>query len=321
MNVVEVKNVVKDYDKHRALDHVSLAVPEGKIYGLLGPNGAGKTTLIRILNRITAPDSGEVIFDGHPFRREDLERIGYLPEERGLYKKMKVGDQAIYLAQLKGLDKVSAKKRLQEWFERFDILPWWNKKVEELSKGMAQKVQFICTVIHQPRLLIFDEPFSGFDPINTEILKNEILKLRHEGHTIIFSTHNMQSVEELCDNISLINRSRVVLEGDVQLIKQGYKGNAYHFVFDSELILPDDVNERYHVVSCETDHYGQTDLIIENTQKIPAKEIISEWNERGEIIKCEEIIPNMHEIFLDVVGKTGQVNGYEQSERDTKDLK
>lgn len=313
-NVVEVKDVVKDYDKHRALDHVSMSVPEGKVYGLLGPNGAGKTTLIRILNRITAPDSGEVLFDGHPFVEKDLERIGYLPEERGLYRKMKVGEQAIYLAQLKGLKRAEAKRILEEWFERFDILPWWGKKVEELSKGMAQKVQFICTVMHEPRLLIFDEPFSGFDPINAEILKNEMLRLKRMGHTIIFSTHNMQSVEELCDNISLINRSHVVLEGDVQEIKQQYKGNAYRFLFQDGVEMPENVAERYVVVSKETDQYGRTELILENSHKLASREIISEWNARGEVISFEEIIPNMHEIFLDVVGKTGQVNGYEESQ-------
>lgn len=320
-NVVEVIDVVKDYDKHRALDHVSVSIPEGKVYGLLGPNGAGKTTLIRILNRITAPDSGQILFDGHPFEAKDLERIGYLPEERGLYKKMKVGDQAIYLAQLKGLSKSDAKKILTEWFERFDILPWWDKKVEELSKGMAQKVQFICTVMHQPRLLIFDEPFSGFDPINAEILKSEMLRLKALGHTIIFSTHNMQSVEELCDNISLINRSHVVLEGDVFEVKQRYKGNAYRFLFDNPVQLPEDIDSRYNVQVHEQDSYGRTQLILENIHKLSAHDIVQEWNDRGSMISFEEIIPNMHEIFLDVVTKTGQVNGYEAIEADSKQYK
>lgn len=315
--VVEVRDVVKDYSNHRALDHVSMSIPEGKIYGLLGPNGAGKTTLIRILNRITAPDEGEIIFDGRPFQASDLERIGYLPEERGLYKKMKVGEQAIYLAQLKGLSRKEAKEVLTEWFERFDIMPWWDKKVQELSKGMAQKVQFICTVMHNPRLLILDEPFSGFDPVNVELIKNEIMRLRTEGHTIIFSTHNMQSVEDLCDNITLINHSKAVLEGEVELIKQSYRGDAYRFVFQNNIEIPSEAQERYTVRSLQTDDYGKTELILDNTNKIPAREIISEWNQIGEVIQFEEIIPSMHEIFLDVVRKTGQVSGYDEQEVQT----
>lgn len=301
--LIEVKDVVKDYAKHRALDHVSLEIPEGKIYGLLGPNGAGKTTLIRILNRITAPDSGEIVFDGRPFRPSDLDLIGYLPEERGLYRKMKVGEQAIYLAQLKGMTRTEAKKILTEWFEKMGIMPWWNKKVQELSKGMAQKVQFICTVIHEPKLLIFDEPFSGFDPINVEILKKEIIQLRDKGHTLIFSTHNMQSVEELCDNITLINKSKVVLQGDVQLIKQSYKGDAYKFIFDSNIELPESTRERYNIREQSMDRYGKTTLELENINQIPAREIITELNNIASIIAFEEIIPSMHEIFLDVVTK------------------
>lgn len=224
---LEAKHITKRYAEHVALDDVSISIPRGKVFGLLGPNGAGKTTLIRIINRITAPDEGEVIFDGHPFRPEDVMQIGYLPEERGLYKKMKVGEQAIYLARLKGLDHLEAKRRLVEWFEKFDIMPWWDKKLEELSKGMQQKVQFIITILHRPPLLIFDEPFSGFDPVNAEILKQEILKLRDEGHTIIYSTHNMASVEDVCDNIALIDHSRVVLQGPVTEVKQ--KFGSGHF--------------------------------------------------------------------------------------------
>ena len=218
--MLEVRNVTKRYSAHLALDRVSLHVPKGQIFGLLGPNGAGKTTLIRIINRITAPDSGEVFFDGHLSRPEDVARIGYLPEERGLYKKMKVGDEALYLAQLKGLSAREARTRLQEWFERFDILSWWNRRVEELSKGMQQKLQFIITVVHRPDLLIFDEPFSGFDPVNAELLKQEILTLKEQGHTIIFSTHNMASVEELCDHIALINHAQVVLSGSVRDVRE-----------------------------------------------------------------------------------------------------
>ncbi|MDL2282777.1 ABC transporter ATP-binding protein, partial [Parabacteroides sp. OttesenSCG-928-G06] len=227
MYFLEAKDVVKQFSNHRALNGVSISVPQGKIFGLLGPNGAGKTTLIRIINRITAPDSGTVYFNGRESRPEDIYQIGYLPEERGLYKKMKVGDQAIYLAQLKGLSYMVARERLMRWFEKFDIMPWWNKKLEELSKGMQQKVQFIITVIHEPALLIFDEPFSGFDPINAEILKKEILELKQAGHTIIFSTHNMSSVEEICDDIALINRSEVVLSGKVSEVRERFKTNNY----------------------------------------------------------------------------------------------
>ncbi len=303
--VVQARNVVKDYAKHRALDHVDLMVPEGGIYGLLGPNGAGKTTLIRILNRITAPDEGEILFDGRPFSVSDLDRIGYLPEERGLYRKMKVGEQAMYLSELKGLKSGVARKRLEEWFERLGIMSWWNKRVQELSKGMAQKVQFVCTVIHKPRLLIFDEPFSGFDPINVEVLKREILRLRDMGHTIIFSTHNMQSVEELCDRITLINKSKVVLEGDVQLVRKSYKGNAYRMLFDSVVELPEGIRDRYSVRSYNVDRYGQTEIAVENDSRLSTQDIISEWNRRGTLLQFEEIVPTMNEIFLDVVHKSG----------------
>ena len=227
--MLEVRNVTKRYSAHLALDRVSLRVPKGQIFGLLGPNGAGKTTLIRIINRITVPDSGEVFFDGHLSRPEDVARIGYLPEERGLYKKMKVGDEALYLAQLKGLSAREARTRLQEWFERFDILSWWNRRVEELSKGMQQKLQFIITVVHRPDLLIFDEPFSGFDPVNAELLKQEILALKEQGHTIIFSTHNMASVEELCDHIALINHAQVVLSGSVRDVREQFKDKPKSF--------------------------------------------------------------------------------------------
>ena len=220
---IEVINVTKRYAEHVALNNVSLSVPEGSIYGLLGPNGAGKTTLIRILNQITGPDTGKVLIDGEPLRPQHVERIGYLPEERGLYKKMKVGEQAIYLAQLKGISKPEATKRLKAWFEKFEVGDWWNRPVEELSKGMQQKVQFITTVIHEPDILIFDEPFSGFDPINANLLKESILELRDKGATILLSTHNMNSVEELCDSISLINKGEKILEGKVSEIKEQHR--------------------------------------------------------------------------------------------------
>ena len=226
MDILSVENVSKAYSSHLALDDVSLSIPEGSVYGLLGPNGAGKTTLIRIINHITAPDSGRVLLDGHLLTEADVPNIGYLPEERGLYKKMKVGEQAVF-ARLKGLSRTDATRELRKWFEKFDILNWWDKRVEELSKGMAQKVQFIVTVLHRPRLLIFDEPFSGFDPINAELLKREILALRDEGATIIFSTHNMSSVEEICDNITLINKSRNILSGNVDDLRRKYFDGRY----------------------------------------------------------------------------------------------
>ena len=234
--ILEARNIIKDFTGHRALDDVSISVPEGKVYGLLGPNGAGKTTLIRIINHITAPDSGEVIFDGHTLTQADVAHIGYLPEERGLYKKMRVGEQAMFFARLKGLGKKEAEDALHQWFERLEIDSWWGKKVEELSKGMAQKVQFVITVLHRPKLLIFDEPFSGFDPINAQVLKNEILRLKDEGATVIFSTHNMSSVEEICDNITLINKSRDILTGNVEEIRRRYGHNQYRITFNSCLL-------------------------------------------------------------------------------------
>ncbi|MCT4645417.1 MAG: ATP-binding cassette domain-containing protein, partial [Carboxylicivirga sp.] len=225
MMFLEARQVVKKYANHLALNEVNLQVPQNSIYGLLGPNGAGKTTLIRIINQITGPDSGEILFNGRPLRPDDVHRIGYLPEERGLYKKMKVGEQALYLARMKGMSRADALKKLKFWFEKFEIQPWWDKKVEELSKGMQQKIQFVVTVLHEPKLLIFDEPFSGFDPINANLLKKEILQLKENGSTILFSTHNMGSVEELCDHITLINQSKTILNGQIDEIRQSYKDN------------------------------------------------------------------------------------------------
>lgn len=227
MNILEANNIVKEYTGHRALDDVTVHVRQGSVHGLLGPNGAGKTTLIRIINHITAPDSGTVSFDGHTLTADDVAHIGYLPEERGLYKKMRVGEQALFFARLKGMSAGDAKRALTQWFERLEMTGWWDKKVEELSKGMAQKVQFVITVLHRPKLLIFDEPFSGFDPINANLLKREILKLRDEGATVIFSTHNMSSVEELCDSITLIDRSHVILHGNVNELRRQYGDNRY----------------------------------------------------------------------------------------------
>ncbi|MFB1022030.1 MAG: ATP-binding cassette domain-containing protein, partial [Vicingaceae bacterium] len=235
-SILKADNIVKQYASHRALDDVSIEVPKGCIYGLLGPNGAGKTSLIRIINQITRPDEGQVLFNGSPLAPDDISQIGYLPEERGLYKKMEVGEQAMYLAQLKGMSKKEAKAKLSMWFKRFDISPWWNKKVEELSKGMAQKIQFIVTVLHEPKLLILDEPFSGFDPINTNIVKSEIFRLKEEGTSIILSTHNMASVEEICDQIALINNSKKILDGTVKQVKQDFKEGIFNVDFKGNMI-------------------------------------------------------------------------------------
>ena len=285
MNFLEINNVSKTYGTKKVLNDISIKVPQQSIYGLLGPNGAGKTTLIRILNQITMPDSGQVLLNGKPLCPNDIANIGYLPEERGLYKKMKVGEQAIYLAQLKGLDRKEAEKRLRHWFIKFEIASWWDKKVEELSKGMQQKVQFIVTVVHEPKLLIFDEPFSGFDPINVNLLKNEILELRDKGSTILFSTHNMSSVEELCDNIMLINKGEKILEGSVYDIKQQYK------------------NHTYDVVYKPFDGSGETRLTVSSTE--PNK-LISDIISKGELVSFNEILPSMNEIFINLVSSSNQ---------------
>ena len=296
---LETRQVVKRYANHTALDGVSITVPEGQVFGLLGPNGAGKTTLIRIINRITAPDAGEVWFDGRLSRPEDIYSIGYLPEERGLYKKMKVGEQAIYLAQLKGLSRQEAKKRLTDWFERFEIMPWWNKKLEELSKGMQQKVQFVITVLHRPRLLIFDEPFSGFDPVNAELLKREILKLKDKGHTIIFSTHNMASVEEICDHIALINHSKVVLQGAVTDIRSRYKSNQYELTMQSSKPLQN--SDAFEIVSSEVQDEQTVNYKLRKLTSISNSELLSLVGAQGEICKFTECIPSMNDIFIRTV--------------------
>ena len=282
MNFLETENVVKQYAGHLALNKVSIQVPQGTIFGLLGPNGAGKTTLIRIINRITAPDSGIVRFNGHESSPEDIYQIGYLPEERGLYKKMKVGEQAIYLAQLKGLSYPEARSRLTRWFEKFDIMPWWNRKLEELSKGMQQKVQFIITVIHEPELLIFDEPFSGFDPVNADRLKQEILELKAAGHTIIFSTHNMSSVEEICDEIALINRSEVVLSGNVKEVRERFKSNTY-------------------ILNVRKETGGIEELRIRKEENISNSDWLTRLASQYEILSFTEEIPSMNDIFINTV--------------------
>ena len=302
MNFLETEDVVKQYANHLALDKVSIQVPEGKVFGLLGPNGAGKTTLIRIINRITAPDSGLVRFNGREFQPEDIYQIGYLPEERGLYKKMKVGEQAIYLAQLKGLSYQEARIRLIRWFEKFDIMPWWNKKLEELSKGMQQKIQFIITIIHEPKLLIFDEPFSGFDPINANLLKDEILALRDKGATIIFSTHNMSSVEEICDHITLINKSRNILSGEVDEIRRRHGSNIFEVAYrGEEQTLRQAVAGRCEILdgTQEESVYRTLKLHVESDADV--RGVISAVNDAVELRSFREIIPSMNDIFIRAV--------------------
>lgn len=302
-HILTARNIIKDFTGHRALDDVSIAVPTGKVYGLLGPNGAGKTTLIRIINHITAPDSGEVIFDGHPLTADDIVNIGYLPEERGLYKKMKVGDQALFFARLKGLSKRDAEAALKQWFERLDISQWWDKKVEELSKGMAQKVQFIVTVLHNPRLLIFDEPFSGFDPINAGILKREILKLRDQGATVIFSTHNMGSVEELCDEITLINRSHNILSGPVRELREQFSDNRYALAFIGN---PDELRSAvapccrdFELGGIDTDGNATATIALAGTDAL--KPFIAAANNAVTINSFKRLMPSMDEIFVSAV--------------------
>lgn len=300
MNFLETEDVVKQYSGHLALNKVSIQVAKGKVFGLLGPNGAGKTTLIRIINRITAPDSGVVRFDGRPSQADDIYQIGYMPEERGLYKKMKVGEQAVYLAQLKGLSYQTARKRLTHWFEKFGIMSWWNRKLEELSKGMQQKVQFIITVIHEPPLLIFDEPFSGFDPVNTDLLKQEILELKNEGRTIIFSTHNMASVEEICDDIALINRSEVVLAGNVTEVRNRFKENTFLLKLVPFNGSVSDIPDQYTILSDTTEREVR-ELRIHKTGNISNSDLLSILTKQGEILSFSEELPSMNAIFINTV--------------------
>ena len=295
MPFLEIENVVKQYAGHRALDGVSLSVPENTVYGLLGPNGAGKTTLIRIINCITAPDSGEVRLNGKLLTPADVQRIGYLPEERGLYKKMKVGEQALYLAQLKGMTKNDALKALKFWFEKFEIQAWWDKKVEELSKGMAQKVQFITTILHQPELLIFDEPFSGFDPVNADLLKREILELREKGATIIFSTHNMETVEDLCENISLVDRSKIVLQGKVSDIRKAHATHTYRVRSNSAIVAGD-----FEILT-QTNDAGIFEYSIKKQPSASNNQLINDIIRQTEIQSFEEILPGMNDIFIQTV--------------------
>jgi ABC-2 type transport system ATP-binding protein len=299
--LLEAKNIVKSYSNHLALNDVSIAVPKGSIFGLLGPNGAGKTSLIRIINQITGPDSGQILLDGEPLKPKHIENIGYLPEERGLYKKMKVGEQLVYLAQLKGMSKNDAMEKLKAWFIKFDIKDWWNKNVEDLSKGMQQKTQFIATIVHEPKLIILDEPFSGFDPINANLLKDEILELKQKGTTIIFSTHRMESVEELCDNIALINKAKVVLYGEKQEIKNRFKSNTYSIIHESPIAHE---SPYYQLLNSTNIEGNLLKTIIKKNENTSNNQLIHSLLALTEIKGFEEQIPSFNEIFIKVVGQS-----------------
>ena len=308
MNTILVtKEVTKRYGDYTALDKVTLEIPKNSIYGLLGPNGAGKTTLIRIINQITFPDRGVVYFDGEPLQPHHIAMIGYLPEERGLYKSMKVGEQVLYLAQLKGLSKLEAKKRLKYWFERLEIGDWWHKKVQELSKGMAQKIQFIVTVLHKPKLLIFDEPFSGFDPINANLIKDEILQLRESGTSIIFSTHRMESVEELCEYIALIHRSEKILDGKLSDIKKAYKNNIFNVGLETQKgeVLLRELAEKFDISSSK---YDVEEHQLDFTLQLPdanSATILGYLSDRANVNHFKETIPSANEIFIRTVQSKG----------------
>ncbi len=300
MGLIQCKNVSKSFGEKVALDNVSVDIPKGKIFGLLGPNGAGKTTLIRIINRITIPNGGEVLFDGRPITQDDVEKIGYLPEERGLYRKMKVGEQAMYFAQLKGMSSREAAQELKKWFVRFGIESWWNKKVEELSKGMAQKVQFITTVVHKPSLLILDEPFSGFDPVNAQIIREEILRLRDEGATIILSTHNMESVEELCDNIALINKSHVVITGGVDEIRHKYGNNNVELIYTSSTALK--AEDGVFKVLSDEDESGRHTAVLALEPEARVNDVLAAVLSQGVAVNSfKELVPRMNDIFIKLV--------------------
>jgi ABC-2 type transport system ATP-binding protein len=304
-NILEVKNVVKKYGDYTALNEVSLQVPKGSIYGLLGPNGAGKTSLIRIINQITMPDSGEIILDGEPLQPKHVQYIGYLPEERGLYKTMKVGEQCLYLAQMKGLSKAEAKKQLDYWFDRLEIQGWWNKKIQELSKGMAQKIQFVVTVLHKPKLLIFDEPFSGFDPVNANLIKDEILALRENGSTIIFSTHRMESVEELCDHIALIHKSNKLIEGKLIDVKKQFRKNSFEVGILTNNVegLMYDITQKFTVAQTHFKSLNdELKLEIQIGNATP-NELLHILTQRGQVTHFLEKIPSVNDIFIQTVSQ------------------
>ncbi len=309
MNILTTSNIEKRFVNHLALDDVSISVPEGSIYGLLGPNGAGKTTLIRIINQITGPDKGKVEFDGRPIKAEDIYSIGYLPEERGLYKKMKVGEHALYLARLKGLSRHDALKRLKFWFEKMEIQGWWDKKIEELSKGMAQKIQFVVTVIHNPKLLIFDEPFSGFDPINANLIKNEILDLKKNGATIIFSTHNMGSVEEMCDHITLINKSKNILSGSIDKVRLDYGSNVFELAIKGDIEqVKSALDSNYEVVS-HIEDAGLVKAQVKVHQFSEDNRLLKQVIPVAEIMGFKQVVPSMNDIFIQVVQEYNKAHG------------
>ena len=303
-NLLVTNSVSKNFGDFKALNNVSIEVPTGSIFGLLGPNGAGKTTLIRIINQITMPDTGTVLLDGKPLQPSDIQHIGYLPEERGLYKSMKVGEQALYLAQLKGMSKSEAKQRLKYWFEKLEIGDWWNKKIQELSKGMAQKIQFVVTVLHQPKLLIFDEPFSGFDPINANLIKDEILQLRDEGATVIFSTHRMESVEELCDHIALIHKSNKILDGKLQDIKRNYKTNTFEvgLVTNNENQLKEIIQQKFEVSKADFKSLNEDlKLNIKLKPNETSNDLLTFLTQNAEVNHFNELIPSANDIFIQTV--------------------
>lgn len=313
MAFLEASGIVKRFANHLALNNVNISVPDNSIYGLLGPNGAGKTTLIRIINKITGPDEGTLLLDGKPLSSSDIMNIGYLPEERGLYKKMKVGEQAVYLARLKGLSRNDALKRLKYWFEKFEIQAWWDKKVEELSKGMAQKVQFIVTILHEPQLLIFDEPFSGFDPVNATLLKEEILELKKKGATIIFSTHNMSSVEELCDHITLINNGKAMIEGPTEKIRRSYRQNLVHIDFSGK---PEEVTDilksKFELRSLQAvNNHFEAKVKMEENQSL--NQVLSSIMNQCSIHSCQELLPSMNDVFIQVVNQKEEPSQNQES--------
>ncbi len=299
--MLEINNIEKSYARHKALDNVSLRVHKGSIFGLLGPNGAGKTSLIRIINQITAPDHGEIWFDGERLNPSHTHRIGYLPEERGLYKKMRIGEQLLYLAQLKGLPKDEASRRIKHWFEKMEIQTWWNKKTEDLSKGMQQKVQFVATVVHQPDLIILDEPFTGFDPVNADLIKNEILALNKAGATIIFSTHRMDSVEELCDHIALIHQSQKILDGCVEEIRQSYRSNSYRIIYESTGETVPLFNTDLFTVERNEQQQGQHAITVKIADGRAINDVLSFLIPMVTLVELKEVIPRMHDIFVQTV--------------------